>query len=182
MTALTLLPMDLARDGEIAIRFLREVFAVSFDTDRFTRQFGEDGAGYLAWLDKRIASDPGDAYLALQEGETVGLVVTGRFQDDPMLGYVYTYYLVPEARGSGLAAVLDDKAMMLLRRRGYVRARLSVAEKNIPAMRFYAKRGWMPVGPRLDQPGVIYMEKATTAGTPEGKVSTPHSERPPEDR
>ena len=71
--------MDLVRDGEIVIRFLREVFAVSLGADRFARQFGEDG--------------------------------------------------------------------------------------------------------RLDHPGVIYLEKATTAGPPEGKVSiTPYSERPPEDR
>ncbi|WP_162938894.1 hypothetical protein [Brevundimonas naejangsanensis] len=41
-----------------------------------------------------------------------------------------------------MAAALDDQAMTLLRQRGNAGARLSVAEKNIPAMRFYAKRGW----------------------------------------
>lgn len=62
MTGISLLQMDFARDGDIAIRFLREVIA----------------------------------------------------------------------RGSGLAAALDDQAMTLLRRRSYASARLSFAEKNIP--------------------------------------------------
>jgi ribosomal protein S18 acetylase RimI-like enzyme len=160
MPALTLRPVDLARDGDLAVRFVREVFALSFDGDQFARQFGEDGAGYLAWLADRIAGDPAEAVFALDGDEVVGLLTVGRFHDDPAVGYVYTYYLTPQARGRGLGAGLDDHAMGMLRARGYARARLSVAERNLPAMRFYTRRGWVPVGPRVEQPGIVYMEKA----------------------
>ncbi|WP_370545502.1 GNAT family N-acetyltransferase [Caulobacter sp. 17J80-11] len=165
MTSLTLRPIDLARDADLVIRFVREVFALSFDDDRFTREFGADGAGYLSWLEDRLAGDPAQANFALDGSEDVGLLVTGRFHGDPAVGYVYTYYLAPEARGRGLGEALDEHAMAALRARGYARARLSVAEKNLPAMRFYSRRGWAPVGPRPDQPGVIYMEKATGSGS-----------------
>ncbi|WP_292083662.1 MULTISPECIES: GNAT family N-acetyltransferase [unclassified Brevundimonas] len=161
--ALTFRAIDPVSDGEIVIRFVREIFALSFGDDRrFVGQFGETGAGYLAWLDARLAEDPPSAVLALQGETVVGLVVTGRYPDDPALGYVYHYYLTPSARGRGLASVLDRQAMTTLCRRGFVRARLSVSEANAPALRFYLRQGWTVVGPRPDQPGVIFMERATS--------------------
>lgn len=163
MSELALRPIDLDGDRDVLIRFVRDVFVVSFGDDQtFVREFGEDGAGYVAWLRKGISDDPSVAALAVLEDAPVGLVVTGRFRDDPAVGYVFHYYLAPQARGLGLGAALDDYAMAVLARRGHGLARLSVAEANTPAMRFYARRGWRPVGPRLDQPGVIYLEKATT--------------------
>jgi ribosomal protein S18 acetylase RimI-like enzyme len=162
MPSLTFRPLDLVDDAALLLGFMREVFAVSFDEGRFAEEFGADGAGYFAWLGARLAEDPGDAVLALEAGEVVGLVITGRCRNAPAIGYVYTYYLAPHARGRRLADRLDDHAMATLRARGYGLARLSVAEKNRTAMKFYARRGWRPVGPRADQPGVIFLEKATS--------------------
>lgn len=155
--------VDPDMDGAVVIRFVREIFILSFgDDQRFVDQFGQTGAGYLDWLGQRRSEDPRSAVLALHGEAVIGLIVTGRCPDDTSLGYVYHYYLAPEARGRGLAKALDDQAMTTLSRRDFTRARLSVSEANTRALRFYIRQGWAVVGPRPDQPGVIFMEKATS--------------------
>jgi len=159
---ITFRAIDPAADGEIVIRFVREIFVLSFGNDhRFVAEFGETDAGYLAWLEARLAEAPGSAVLAMLGETVVGLVVTGQSPHDPAQGYVYHYYLTAWARGQGLASALDSQAMATLSQRGFQRARLSVSEANAPALRFYIRQGWVVVGPRLDQPGIVFMEKAT---------------------
>jgi GNAT superfamily N-acetyltransferase len=159
--SLTFRPIELHRDGDVAIAFARDLIVASFGTDaKFVRDFGEDGADYLAWLADRLAEDPDSAALLLKEGTPVGMVVVGTYEDDASIGYVYHYYLVASERLQGLGTALDDYAMETLRRRGLRRARLSVAETNAPAVRFYIKRGWAHAGPRPGQPGVAYMDRA----------------------
>ncbi len=157
---MTFRPIELHRDGELAVAFARDLIAASFGTDaKFVREFGEDGAGYLAWLSDRLGEDPESAALLLKDGTPVGMVVVGTYKDDPSTGYVHHYYLVPSKRLQGLGMALDDYAMTALHRRGLDRARLSVAETNAPAVRFYIKRGWIHAGPRPGQPGVAYMDR-----------------------
>lgn len=50
------------------------------------------------------------------------------------------YFLIPAARGRGLAMSLDNFAMDVLRRHGFYRAWLQVAPDNTPAIKFYRMR------------------------------------------
>jgi hypothetical protein len=36
---------------------------------------------------------------------------------------------------------------------------LSVARTNTRAIRAYCKQGWSHAGPRVDQPGIVYMHR-----------------------
>jgi GNAT superfamily N-acetyltransferase len=51
-------------------------------------------------------------------------------------------YVRPAAWGTGVAALLHDRAVEALREAGVVRARLWVLEENRRARRFYERRGW----------------------------------------
>ena len=157
--ALRLRPMVLDRDGALVVDYARDLFAISFGSTRFAEQFGSDGRGYRAWIAEKQAPAPANAAMALLAGEPAGMVVVGSWPDEPAVGYVFHYYLVPQARGRGLAAQLDTYAVSRLIRSGYAEARLSVAETNERAIRFYTKRGWAPAGPRADQPGILYMRR-----------------------
>jgi len=157
--ALHLRPMALDADGALVIDYARDLFAISFGRTRFVEQFGGDGSGYIPWLAQKQLASPANAALAMLAGRPAGMVVVGCWPDDPAIGYVYHYYLAPHARGRGLAAQLDAYAASRLIRSGYAECRLSVAETNQRAIRFYAKQGWAPAGPRADQPGILYMSR-----------------------
>jgi ribosomal protein S18 acetylase RimI-like enzyme len=166
-------PLVLPDDAAVAIGFVREIFALSFEAGAFDQQFRADGAGYVDWLRGRLAEGADGAALALLDDEIVGLVVIGADPFDSSRGYVFHYCLASEARGRGLAPDLDRHAAAALALRGFASARLSVAEANVRARRFYAAQGWSPAGPRQDQPGVIFMDKALLAH------SNSHSEEIP---
>jgi GNAT superfamily N-acetyltransferase len=52
-------------------------------------------------------------------------------------------YVRPEAWGTGVAAVLYERAVAELRSRGVGTAELWVLENNLRARRFYERRGWI---------------------------------------
>jgi ribosomal protein S18 acetylase RimI-like enzyme len=82
-----------------------------------------------------------------------------QFKDDPTIGYVNLYYLIPGYRDRGLGLRLDEHATSYLRARGFHKARLSVSPTNVRAMKFYLKNAWQDLGPRPDHPEVHLMEK-----------------------
>ena len=55
-------------------------------------------------------------------------------------------YVVPEAWGAGVAPLLHDRALELVRRSGARAAHLWVLEDNHRARRFYERRGWQENG------------------------------------
>ena len=55
-------------------------------------------------------------------------------------------YVVPEQWGKGLADMLHDRALELVRDLGSVRCHLWVLEDNARARRFYERRGWRENG------------------------------------
>jgi len=163
--ALTIRPVELERDGARLIAYARDLFAISFGGTRFADQFGEDGAAYIPWVAEKQARARDNAGLALLDGEPAGMVLVGPWSDDPTVGYVHHYYLEPRARGRGLGSKLDAYAVWALRRQGHRTACLSVAETNARAIRAYCKQGWSHAGPRLDQPGILYMHRSLTPAT-----------------
>jgi len=163
--SLTIKPVELERDGARMIAYARDLFAISFGATRFADQFGEDGSAYIPWVAEKQALAPENAGLALLDGEPAGMVLVGPWLDDPAVGYVHHYYLEPHARGRGLGSELDAYAVWALRRQGHRTARLSVAQTNTRAIRAYCKQGWSHAGPRVDQPGILYMHR-TLDGRP----------------
>jgi len=158
--SLVIRPADLALEAALLIAYATALFAISFaEQGRFANQFGEDGSGYIAWIAEKQALSPGNAALALLDGEPAGMVVIGPWPDDPAIGYVFHYYLEPHVRGSGQGRALDAYACSALHRHGYREARLSVARTNGNALRFYRKQGWELAGPRPDQPGILYLRR-----------------------
>ena len=158
--SLMIRPVDLKQDRAHLIAYARDLFAISFaNPTQFNDQFGSDGTAYISWIAEKQASGPANACLIFFNGEHAGMVVVGPWPEDEEVGYVYHYYLEPRFRGLGLAADMDAHAVQTLLRGGYSIARLSVAETNTRARRFYLRQNWSPVGPRPDQPGILYMSR-----------------------
>ena len=61
-------------------------------------------------------------------------------------GWLDGLYVVPELWGTGLADVLHDRALELVRDLGSARCHLWVLEDNARARRFYERRGWRENG------------------------------------
>ena len=59
------------------------------------------------------------------------------------------FYLHPDVQGTGLAQrLLANAEHTMLEERGCTVAHLSVASRNLRALRFYEKHGWVPTPPR----------------------------------
>jgi GNAT superfamily N-acetyltransferase len=147
-------PIELEKHLEDAIRFREDSFICSFgDASRFKRD------EYVGWLKDRAASDPWAAVHVWQDQQMIGQMALSPFIPDPSVGYVNLYYLVPEMRGKGVSAQLDEYAMSYLKGRGHLRAFLSVSLTNMRAISYYLRLGWIDRGSPSHSPELILMEK-----------------------
>jgi diamine N-acetyltransferase len=73
------------------------------------------------------------------KGETVGVTCVRADWLDGL-------YVVPELWGTGVAEMLHDRALEVVRGLGSVRCHLWVLEENARARRFYERRGWRENG------------------------------------
>jgi ribosomal protein S18 acetylase RimI-like enzyme len=153
-------PIDIQSAANLAVRIRADSFACSFGSaDRFHEFDGKGGERYLAWLAKRMEEMPGSCVHVWRDDAIVGQIEMGRFREDPGVGYVYLYYLLPALRDRGLGVHLDRYATAYLRQRGFQKARLNVSPTNHRAMKFYLKNGWIDLGPRVNHPEVHNMAK-----------------------
>jgi ribosomal protein S18 acetylase RimI-like enzyme len=83
-----------------------------------------------------------------------------RLSDEPGMGYVNLFYLVPEWRGKGLGRLLHEHAVAVFAARGLRGIRLSVSHTNEHAMRFYRRLGWKRVGFRANKETMEILELA----------------------
>jgi GNAT superfamily N-acetyltransferase len=158
---LTFIPIDLNIYEDLCVRFTEDAFVESFgDASRFHEADGRGSERYRLWLRERLANDPTSASLVIQNSEIIGQVTAGKWKQDPTVGYVNLYYLVPEKRGKGLSRFLEEYTINYLLGLGFKKARLSVSPTNTRAVRFYEKSGWRDVGPRPGHPEVHFMEKS----------------------
>ena len=61
-----------------------------------------------------------------QEDEIIGQLEMGRYRTTPEIGFVWLYYLVPEARGTGVSQRLDEYVAQFYSDLGLRQARLNV--------------------------------------------------------
>jgi RimJ/RimL family protein N-acetyltransferase len=155
---MTFLPIDFARHAELCVRFCEDSWVCSFgDATRFRETLGAER--YLQWLAERLAQLPASCVHGWENDRIVAQIELGKYRADPSIGYVTRFYLVPEMRNQGLGAELDEYARQFFAQMGFSRARLSVSPTNLQAWRFYAKSGWVDVGPRQEMPEVHLLEK-----------------------
>jgi len=158
--ALRIEPIDLSRHSATCVEFRRDSFHASFGTlDGCDEEMGADGAIYLAKLRKRMAEVPeGNSHVWL--GDRIVGQTEMRLADEPNMGYVNLFYLLPEWRKHGLGWRLHEHAVDVFSARGMRGIRLSVSRTNERALAFYRRVGWRRVGLRPHKEVVDLMEYA----------------------
>ena len=82
-----------------------------------------------------------------------------RYQEEGA-GFIYFYYVTPEAREHGLGVQLLGQAVSTFRPLGRDKIRLRCSPDNRQGMHFYEKYGFVPLGPAPDsQVPLLLMEK-----------------------
>ena len=160
IAGLRIAPIDIARDAQACIAFRRDSYFESFGTrEGMDAEMGADGAFYLEKLSARMAEVPeGNCHL-WHDGRIIGQTEM-RNSEDPRIGYVNLFYLVPEWRHRGLGRVLHDHAMAVFSARGKRGLRLSVSRTNAAAIAFYRRLGWRRVGQRPNKETMDILELA----------------------
>jgi ribosomal protein S18 acetylase RimI-like enzyme len=155
--ALRFKPIHLNSDAEVCVRFRRDSFTCSFGRDGFFDEAGPNGVEYLERLRQRQARFP-DGYVHVWHGDKIIGQMEMQIIEEPPIGYVNLFYLIPEMRGVGLAPALQAYAMAFCARHRVRLARLSVSPTNQRAIAFYRKHGWNDIGPRPGHEEVNLME------------------------
>lgn len=96
------------------------------------------------------ATGHGCSLLAWEGGRPVGLALWGGHTDSPLFRHrhwaeLLGLYVVPNARGSGVAQQLLASGMAWARASGYERVQLYVTSANSAARRFYSQAGFTTV-------------------------------------
>jgi len=155
---LRIAPIDLERDAATCIAFRRDSFHASFGThEGCDDEMGADGSLYLAKLRARMAQVP-EGNCHVWHGDRIVGQTEMRFADDPGVGYVNLFYLLPEWRHRGLGRLLHDHAVAVFAARGCRAIRLSVSRSNERALAFYRRLGWKRLGLRPHKEAVDVME------------------------
>ena len=140
------------------MRFRRDSYVCSFGDDvRFNAENGADGGDYLAWLRGRIEAFP-EGVVHVWRGDRIIGQMEMRLRGSPAIGHVNLFYLIPEERGRGVGDALQRYAEEVFRRAGVRVVQLSVVPGNVRAVRFYARHGWVDLGPRPDDSAVRLMQ------------------------
>lgn len=157
---LRIAPIDLARDATTCIAFRRDSYQVSFGTAQgCDEEMGADGSLYLDRLRRQMADVPeGNAHV--WHGDRIVGQTEMRLAEEPSVGYVNLFYLVPEWRHRGAGRILHDHALSVFSQRGMRAIRLSVSRANRDALAFYRRLGWRRVGARPHKEAVDVMEIA----------------------
>lgn len=153
-----LAPIVLPRDLDTCIAFRRDMYLASFGSlEGLDQEMGEADSHYRAQLEVKIAQVP-EGNTHLWEGGRIVGQTEMRFDDDPGVGYVSLFYLVPECRAQGLGRMLHEHAVNVFGARACRAIRLSVSTRNATAIAFYRKLGWASIGPRPHKQPMELME------------------------
>jgi len=144
-------------DGQVCVRFRLDAFICSFDQDGLYEQAGPNGIVYLEKLRQRQAKFP-DGYVHVWQGGKIIGQMEMQIVEEPPIGYVNLFYLVPEMRSSVVAHALHAYAMAFCAGQHVQPARLSVSPTNQRAISFYQIHGWCDMGPRPEKEEVNLME------------------------
>jgi len=142
--------------------FLLDTFRISFgdDKSKWPNNLGNYGlAKFSEHFAEILKKDPEAIYSVWYEDKLVGQIDLKTSWKEKNCGYVSFFYLLPEYRNRGLGAILDQYATSAFKKKGLLKAQLTVSEMNLPGIKFYEKNGWKRVGPDPERPLGIIMEK-----------------------
>lgn len=125
------------------------------------RALRSDPASFGSTYERELAFEPGrwdewaaegsegelySTLLALAGDEAVGIVTGARDDDDPVLFHVYSMWVAPEARRTGLGRRLLAELEAWMRASGGETSQLSVTTEAAAAQRLYESAGYEPDG------------------------------------
>lgn len=157
-----------ARARGVRLRALRDAPDAFWSTTE-----GEARLAVSVWR-RRLARPDAATFLAVRDGRDVGLAIGARHHAHPRDAGLYSVWVAPEVRGSGLADQLVMAVVDWARAAGHPRIRLDVADDNLRAVGLYARLGFTPTGavsrfppPRdhvVEHERVLDLRMATTGG------------------
>jgi GNAT superfamily N-acetyltransferase len=145
------------------------------------RALAEEPTAYASTLERELGYGPEDwqallgsgfTYLAIDRRRVVG-TATGWYDRAGALNVV-AMYVVPEARGRGLAHQLLTRIRLMAVVRGADRLLLDVVAGNDPAFHTYLRYGFAPTGrthPMERDPALIEIEMELVLPDPRGETS-----------
>jgi RimJ/RimL family protein N-acetyltransferase len=96
---------------------------------------------HLAWLERSLASDVRQLFVAERDGAPIGTARLDRDADDARLAVV-SLNVAAEARGRGLGRALLDALASEARRLGYARLHAFVRTDNVASTRAFLASGY----------------------------------------
>jgi GNAT superfamily N-acetyltransferase len=125
---------------------LREIrlLALADEPDAFGSTY-EEARRYGARQWEQMAAE-WNYYLALDGDQPVGMASGGRFASWPQARWLYSMFVTPPSRGTGVAVDLVRAVAGWARRDGSTTLGLHVTSRVTRAVAFYTKLGFAPVG------------------------------------
>jgi putative acetyltransferase len=123
-------------------------------------------------FDREMAEFPGDyarpkgrLYLAIEEGDAVGVVVLRKLSGKAC--EMKRLYVQPEFRGKGIGGMLARRVTEEAQKIGYARMRLDTLSSMKEAIPLYESLGFKRIPPYRFNPheDVVYMERILKVGT-----------------
>jgi ribosomal protein S18 acetylase RimI-like enzyme len=131
-------PINLEKDTPIILEFLKD--AKELGGDKLDEK---DSQAYIKAIQNRQKRDPNFCVLLYENSKPIGLVDAYPMEKYPDIGFVCFYYLISEFRGKGHGRILENHSMMIFKKYKCTKAYLDVSKKNINAIKFYKKNGWI---------------------------------------
>lgn len=129
-----------ARARGVRLRALRDAPEAFWSTTE-----GEERLPVSVWR-RRLARSDAATFLAVREGRDVGLAIGAPHHAHPADAGLYSVWVAPEVRGSGIADRLVMAVIDWARAAGHQRIRLDVADDNPRAVGLYSRLGFTPTG------------------------------------
>lgn len=148
-------PWDPAGERALYLRFRKETWERVHPGQPF------DGEGFYDQALRAAQENPWAVVCAMQGDRVAGLLQMElhRYQEEGA-GFIYFYYVTPEAREHGLGVQLLGQAVSTFRPLGRDKIRLRCSPDNRQGMHFYEKYGFVPLGPAPDsQVPLLLLEK-----------------------
>lgn len=146
-------PEDWAEVREIRLRALTDA------PDSFaSRLADEQDRKESLWRD-RLSSSTASTFLALDEGDAVGLVTVFRDPDDPAHAHLVSLWVSPERRRHGVATSLTNAVLDWARAAEVEVVDLWVTETNDAARHLYERCGFVDSGQRQPLPSNPHLQE-----------------------
>jgi ribosomal protein S18 acetylase RimI-like enzyme len=137
-------------EAAVRVRAIR-LRALADAPDAFGTLLAEDEARPLSEWIRRLEAPEAAVFLAVEAGRDVGIVFGRPYEDRGAVegaAGLFGMWVAPQTRRDGVGGALVDAVVGWARGAGYARVLLDVADGNVPAIRLYEARGFLPTGVR----------------------------------